>query len=39
MVIMKAYIQCNSKMMPFNETIYNAFLSFKELGTESPQNK
>lgn len=31
---MKAYIQCNSRMMPFNETVYNAFLGFEELGTE-----
>lgn len=32
---MRAFIQCNSRMMPFNETVYNAFLGFQELGTET----
>ena len=31
---MKAYIQCNSKMLPFNETAYNAYLGFDEMGVE-----
>ena len=32
---MKAYIQCNSKMLPFNETAYNAYLGFDEMGVET----
>ena len=32
---MKAYIQCNFKGMPFNETVYNAYLGFEEMGIET----
>ncbi len=32
---MKAYIQTNFKGMPFNETVYNAYLGFEELGVET----
>ncbi len=32
---MKAYIQTNFKGMPFNETIYNAYYGFEELGVET----
>ena len=32
---MRAFIQCNSKMLPFNETVYNAFLGFEEMGIET----
>ena len=32
---MKAYIQCNSRMLPFNETAYNAYLGFDEMGVET----
>ena len=33
--MMKAYIQCNFKGMPFNETVYNAYLGFEEMGVET----
>ena len=32
---MRAFIQCNSGMLPFNETVYNAYLGFEEMGVET----
>lgn len=32
---MKVYIQCDFRGLPFNETIYNAYLGFQEMGAET----
>lgn len=31
---MKVYIQCDFRGLPFNETVYNAYLGFLEMGAE-----
>ena len=32
---MKAYIQTNRKGLPFNETVFNAYDGFDEMGVET----
>ena len=31
---MKIFVQCDFRGLPFNETVYNAYLGFLEMGAD-----